>query len=601
MPGLIALAGWSGDAVPEAAWTGADAAGRPLVLAHAEPPRAVATNEKGTVRAVLAGVVYNARQLRTGLTGRHALTGRDDAEVVVHLYEERGVQCVKALRGAFALALWDERLQRLFLARDQLGLAPLYYAADGRRLAAASSLLALAGMPGVPGTWDPVALDAFMTFGAVPPPSTVYAGIRQLGPGEMGLWEDGRLRTQRYWQLTFPERRMTRSDIPRLIREQVLESLRIRQAGVVSGFLLSGGLGAASLLALAAADHRLPARAYTAAFTEGDEELRAAAAHAARAGVEHVTVGAPPDWSAALDALLASHGGPVGGSEVAVLQLAATRAAGEVDVLIAGVGGEEIFGGSPPARVVERVRRYRALPALAREGAQLWARLAPAGRAARLRSVLEAERMAPLEMYARAVSRVLPEEREGLYTPETLDVLGETRPWDTLGGLFAEAASVGAVDPADTIHYAELTFRFPARAAAASAAAGGLDLRLPLADHRIAQFVASVPPALRGSAAERQLLLRGALADLLPAETLGIAHATPAPPPRQWTAWLEEALAPARIAIHGVFRRDMVVRLLKEHASGVRDHTARLWAIALVTRWLERQPVPAVADARAAG
>jgi len=598
MPGLIALAGWGEGAVPEAAWTGADAAGRPLVLAHAEPPRAVATNEKGTVRAVLAGVVYNARQLRTGLTGRHALTGRGDAEVVVHLYEERGVQCVKALRGAFALALWDERLQRLFLARDQLGLAPLYYAADGRRLAAASSLLALAALPGVPGTWDPAALDAFMTFGAVPPPSTVYAGIRQLGPGEMGLWEDGRLRTQRYWQLTFPERRMTRSDIPRLIREQVLESLRIRQAGVVSGLLLSGGLGAASLLALAAADHRLPARAYTAAFTEGDEELRAAAAHAARAGVEHVTVGAPPDWSAALDALLGTHGGPVGGPEAAVLQLAATRAAGEVDVLIAGVGGEEIFGGSPPARVVERVRRYRALPALAREGAQLWARLAPAGR---LRSVVEAERMAPLEMYARAVSRVLPGEREEIYTPETLDVLGETRPWDTLGGLFAEAASVGAVDPADTIHYAELTFRFPARAAAATAAAGGLDLRLPLADHRIAQFVASVPPALRGSAAERQLLLRGAMADLLPAETLRIAHASPAPPPRQWTAWLEEALAPARIAIHGVFRRDTVVRLLKEHASGVRDHTARLWAIALVTRWLERQPVPAAADARAAG
>ena len=598
MPGLIALAGWSGDAVPEAAWTGADAAGRPLVLAHAEPPRAVATNEKGTVRAVLAGVVYNARQLRTGLTGRHALTGRDDAEVVVHLYEERGVQCVKALRGAFALALWDERLQRLFLARDQLGLAPLYYAADGRRLAAASSLLALAGMPGVPGTWDPVALDAFMTFGAVPPPSTVYAGIRQLGPGEMGLWEDGRLRTQRYWQLTFPERRMTRSDIPRLIREQVLESLRIRQAGVVSGFLLSGGLGAASLLALAAADHRLPARTYTAAFTEGDEELRAAAAHAARAGVEHVTVGAPLDWSAALDALLASHGGPVGGSEVAVLQLAATRAAGEVDVLIAGVGGEEIFGGSPPARVVERVRRYRALPALAREGAQLWARLAPAGR---LRSVVEAERMAPLEMYARAVSRVLPGEREEIYTPETLDVLGETRPWDTLGGLFAEAASVGAVDPADTIHYAELTFRFPARAAAASAAAGGLDLRLPLADHRIAQFVASVPPALRGSAAERQLLLRDAMADLLPAATLRAAHVSAAPPSHTWSTWLDEALTPARIAAHGVFRRETVVRLLKEHLSGARDHATRLWAIALVTRWLEREAWPTPDAAREAG
>src|SRR5207244_8796290 len=189
----------------------------------------------------------------------------------------------------------------------------------------------------------------------------------------------------------------------------------------------------------------------------------AAAAPAARAGVEHATVGAAPDWPAALDRLLAAHGGPVGGPEVAALQLAATRARGEVDVLRAGVGGEEIFGGSPPVRAMERIRRYRALPALAREGAQLWARLVPGGRAARLRHLVEAERLGPLEMYARAVSHVLPEEREVLYTPETIAVLGEARPWDTLGRLFADAASAGAADPADTIHYAELTLRLPAR------------------------------------------------------------------------------------------------------------------------------------------
>src|SRR5205814_1598019 len=129
-----------------------------------------------------------------------------------------------------------------------------------------------------------------------------------------------------------------------------------------------------------------------AAFADGDAELGAAAEHAARAGVEHATVSASPDWTAALDRLLAAHGGPVGGPEVAALWLAATRARGEVDVLLAGVGGEEIFGGSPPARVVERVRRYRALPALAREGAQFWVRLAPPGPAARLRRPAAARR-----------------------------------------------------------------------------------------------------------------------------------------------------------------------------------------------------------------
>ncbi|HJQ83580.1 MAG TPA: asparagine synthase-related protein, partial [Candidatus Binatia bacterium] len=273
------------------AWTGMDAIGRSVVLAHGGAAIAVACNEQKSVRAVLAGDICNARQLRTALAGRHALSGRDDAEVLVHLYEERGVQCVKALRGAFALALWDQRLQRLLLARDQLGLVPLYYVADGGRLAAASSMPPLLAIPGLAGTWDATALDAFLTLGCVPPPATFYTGIRQLGPGELAVWEGGRILTQRYWQLTFPERRMARPDVPGLLREQTLEALRMRQAGNVSGLLLSGGLDAAALLALAASDRRLPARAYTAVLDgENADDVRDAARLAARAGVEHVAV-----------------------------------------------------------------------------------------------------------------------------------------------------------------------------------------------------------------------------------------------------------------------------------------------------------------------
>src|SRR4029077_13060874 len=182
---------------------------------------------------------------------------------------------------------WDERLQRLLLARDQLGIVPLYYGTDGRRLAAASALPVLAALPALSGSWDPAALDAFVTFGLVPPPLTVHTGIRQLGPGELALWEDGRLRTQRYWQLTFPERRMTRGDLPRLIREQALDALRLRHTGMVTGLLLSAGLDSAALLALAGVDRHPPAHAYTAALADGDDELRTAAALAEQAGVAH--------------------------------------------------------------------------------------------------------------------------------------------------------------------------------------------------------------------------------------------------------------------------------------------------------------------------
>ena len=601
---VLASCGWPERALPPRAWRWADTMGRSITLAHdtgdGEPVDA-ASNEHRTVYAVFAGALYNGRQLRTALAGQHALAGRDDAEVVVHLYEERGVQCVKALRGAFAFALWDERRQRLLIARDQLGLVPLYYAADGHRLVVSSTLPAVMTFPGAAGTWDAAALDAFLTFGAVPPPATFHTGIRQLGPGELAVWEDGRVRTQRYWQLTFPERRMTRPDVPAVLREQMLEAHRLRQAGMVTGMLLSPGLDAAAVVAMTSADGRLPAAAYTAAFADGDPEMRAAAGLASRAGIPHVVAPGGDDWAAAVDALMAAHGGPVGGPELVAIQRAAARAGEDVGVLLAGIGGEEVFGGSGPVRAAERLRRYRELPSLAREGAQMWARVAPPRWTEHLRRLIDQERLAPLELYARAASAVLPEHRTELYTPDTLAMLGDARPWAALTTLFSEAVSGGGEETLDAIHYVELTLGLPARAVAASVASGGLELRLPLADHRLAQFVASVPPSDRGNASDRQLLLRHALADLLPRGTDRRAHARTLPAGPGWGAFLDDTLAPDRLELQGFFRPATVTRLRAEHASGRRDHADLLWRIALTTRWLARQTLAAAPAVRAAG
>src|SRR5438128_7485371 len=288
---MLVLAGWPDHEPPEGGWRGADLTGRALLLAHLAgavvPNPPVGTSEDHSVRVVLAGKLYNRRELTVALGGRHELVGQDDAEIVAHLYEERGLKCVKALRGAFALALWDARRGRLLLARDHLGLVPLYFAADGNRLAASSALRALVALPGLATAWDAAALDAFLTFGFVPPPATLHPAIRPLAPAEPAVWEGGRLRLQRYWHLSFPERRLAAADAAALVREQAREAIRLRLAGVVAGLLLSGGLDAAALLALVAADRRPPAGAYTAGFAG---EGPAAARLAAPLGLEHVVV-----------------------------------------------------------------------------------------------------------------------------------------------------------------------------------------------------------------------------------------------------------------------------------------------------------------------
>jgi asparagine synthase (glutamine-hydrolysing) len=602
--GVIAFSGWPEALVPGGAWSGADAAGRPLALAHVPvvsrgPATPVASNEDRSVRAVLAGTLYNRRELRAHLGGRHAFSGREDAEIVVHLYEERDVQCVKALRGPFTLVLWDGRAGRLLLARDQLGLLPLYYVVDGRRLGVASALAALAALPGTTGTWDATALDAFLALGTVPAPATFHPAIRQLRPGELGLWEDGRLRLQRYWQLAFPERRMARRDVAAVLREQVLDALRLRQAGVAAGLLLSGGLGAASVLALAALERRPPARAYTAAPAGLEDEGRHAARLAARAGVEHVIVDEGVDWGHAAELLLAAHGAPAGDPSAAVLHLAAARAAADVTVALVGSGAEEVFGGSAAVRSADRLRRFHRLPALVREAVEVWTRVAPAGRTAGLRTLVGAERLAPLELWARANALFSAEEREDLYTEDLRAALEDARPWAAAAGLLSEAIGAGASEPEDVLYFVDLALRLPAEAAAAlPAAAVGLDLRFPLADHRLAQFVASVPATMRGNARERALLLRGAVADLVPATVLRRAHASAVPPPRAWVTGslrelLEDTLAPARIAAQGVFRPEAVSRLCQEHLAGRRDHGRQLWALVLAVRWIERRALDA--------
>jgi asparagine synthase (glutamine-hydrolysing) len=607
---LVALAGWSEPAPAAGAWSGVDAAGRPVWLAHeaagGRTLAAVATNEDRSVRAVFAGTLYNRRELRALLGGRHALAGHDDAEVVVHLYEERGVQCVRGLRGAFAFVLWDARLNRLLLARDQLGLVPLYFSADGRRLAAATRLPALTALPGLGLAWDATALDAFVALGTVPPPATFHPAIRQLRPGELALWQNGRLRPQTYWQPIFPERRMARRDLAVLVRGQLREALRLRQAGAVTGLLLSAGLAPAALLALAVAEGRPPAHTYTAVAPDAGADADAAAALAAAAGVAHVPVDGALDWEAAVDGLVATLGMPADGPDVLRLQHVLAEVAGRGEVALAGAGCEEVFGGTPAACAADRVRRFRGLPGVAREMAALWGRL-PLPRSREMAALTAAERLAPVESYARAMSAVSPASRETLYTSETLAVLGDAGPWDALTGLFADAVNAGATDTADAVYFVDLVLRLPGVAALAGAAAAvGAELRLPFADHRLAQLIASIPGRARAGANDRQRLLRAAVGRLVPTARSNRAPTRALSPAGAWRtgalrAVLEDTLTGERLARQGVFRPDAVERLVRAQLAGDEDHGTLLWRVFVVTRWLESQTRSASEPARQTG
>jgi asparagine synthase (glutamine-hydrolysing) len=589
------LLGWPEESLPPSAWLGDGGSGRPLVLAHAGPDGrglAVAANEKRTVHVVMAGVMHNRRDLRASLEQRHTIATRDDAELVAHLYEERGPGALAALRGAFAVAIYDDRNRRLLLARDQLGIVPLYWTSERGRFAAAPEMALLASLRGVASVADPAALDTALMLGCVPPPATMLPGIRQLCPGECVLFEDGRPRSQRYWQPVFPERRRSINDLPRMLRGQLAESLRLAHGGADEGpaLLLTGGFASAALLALGKEDGRTPGRAYTVtADGEADAEARAASRLAARAGVEHCVLAGPESWEVAVHELLTGVGAPIGSPEDVVLRVAATRAAAERGLVIAGIGAGEILGGSMPALAMARADAYRQLPALVREGAELAIRVLPRKRLHSLRHVVNDARLAPSEMYARAVSRFGVDIRQDLYTEDAFNAVFDARPWEVFTRLFADATSAGATDPADAIHYTELVLRLPARIATLTAGVDA-DIRLPFVDHRLAQFVTGLVPPERTDRHHGCPALREALRGLLPDAVCRAPHANTlraavwASPPFQ--AYCRETLSPERLTAQGVFRPDAVARLWAEHDAGRADHGARLWSLVLVTRWL---------------
>jgi asparagine synthase (glutamine-hydrolysing) len=594
MSGLLALAGWPGGTLSPRAWSCVAAQGFSVVLDAVEGPgpdvgRAVSSD--GALAAFLVGSLGNRRELEDTL-GTAAAGGmqRGDAAVLLRLYEGRGENALTALRGSFACALWDGRRQRLFLARDQLGLCTLFFVAERSRCVASSALGPLLALPDVGGSPDPGAIDVLLAFGTVPAPATMYTGIRQLAPGECLIWEHGRYRTQRYWQLRFPEGRNTRHvrsrEAARRAREQLDDVVRQRTAGVVGGFLLSGGLGAAALLGLALAQKRPPASVASVALFD-DAEVRRARGIAARGRVPHQSLRVAIDWAAAVDRAIAAAGGPLVDLEAVALAPAVAALAERDLAVVAGAGIEDIVGGGPAERAWHRCARYQTLPALVREAVDI---VTASGHPSRLAWTARAARSAPIDVFEDVAQSIAGDARLALYGPELRAAVTRVPARRALVPLVGEAVAGGASDAGDTLYYLALALGAPrAGATFAALAPPAVEVRLPFLDPRVAQMAAAVPAQARAEARRRARLARVGLGDLLPAEIRRAPHATLAPPASAWRttslrAFAEEAFAPERTRRLG-FDPDAVRRRWME--SDGPDAGIVLWRLALVLRWLE--------------
>jgi asparagine synthase (glutamine-hydrolysing) len=559
-------------------------------LASGQQPIA---GEDGSVVCVFNGEIYNFRELRARLQAQgHVFRSSGDTEVIVHLYEEEGPDCVRRLRGMFAIALWDARAGRLLLARDRFGKKPLYYAELEGRLCFASELGGLTTLAAFDRRLDPIALDLYLTHGYVPSPRSIYRTVRKLPPAHTLIAERGRVRIERYWRIEPADPwQAPAEEIAEALREKLRESVRLRLVSDVPlGCFLSGGIDSSAVVATMCELGARPVRTFSVGFThEAFDELSHARAVARRFGTEHHEYRVTPQAVEVLPAIIRHFGEPFGDSSAVPTWYVAKLARQHVTVALNGDGGDELFGGyawyrtalamSRAARIVpQSLAQWTTRLELHRGG--LAGRL---GRAGRRLTMTPAERFASLR-------RVLPpDRRQTLYTEDFRRACGQEAErylpdqWEPHAP--SELWALQRVDM-ETYLAEDLMVKVDRMTMAHS-----LEGRSPLLDTELAEFAMRVPPHLVATPWATKRLFRMAMRGVLPAGTLGRRKMGFTMPVAAWLRGELRELCVQRVgsdlARHGWLEPASLRTLIDEHLTGARDWSEQLWSLLVLAEWAE--------------
>ncbi|MBC7185657.1 MAG: asparagine synthase (glutamine-hydrolyzing) [Calditrichaeota bacterium] len=561
-------------------------------------------NEDGSVWIAYNGEIYNFRDLRRqyALDQRHRFISRTDTEVVVHLYEELGQECFKQLNGMFAIALWDRRARKLFLARDPYGIKPLFYMQWRGALWFASEIKALLMAPGFEPEPSLEGLFHFLSFDFVPDSLTAFAGIHELRPGHvLAIGQDGQVRTERFFDISYAVRPEMKEE------EAVQESLRLLTAAVERqliadvpvGVMLSGGMDSSALTALMAKVRR-DSDFHTFSLAFEDESFDESPY--ARTVVQHLRTHhheilvTPARVRELLPRYLCYIDEPYADGSAIPTYLLAECAKEYVTVLLSGEGGDEFFSGYDTHLAYKMRRWYRMLPAAVRRGviAPLVNRLPVSDKKLSFdfkakRFVWGAEMDTPTSHFAwRAV---LAEEvkRQVLRDPERFAFAPSV-------SYFQRAfAHCGAKDELNRLLYIDYSFHLPDDLMIKNdrmTMAHSLEARVPYTDNELVRFLATVPVALKLKGMRKKHLLRRALRGVLPPVILNKKKVGLEMPYSRWLRedfrdLSERYFAPAYLESTGLFNPEGVCRLWQEHLAKRVDHGRFLWGLLNYLLWHE--------------
>lgn len=575
-------------------------------------------NEDRTIWITYNGEIYNFPELRRQLESKgHRFISETDTEVVLHLYEEEGPDCVKRLNGMFAFAICDLRsgAPTLFLARDHFGVKPFYYFHEGRRLAFASEIKALLEVPGIEADLVPESLHQYLTFLWVPDPKTMFRGIHKLPAGHYAVLRDGKLSLTKYWDLTFPpaDAAYPRSEkeLAEEIRERFRRSVEAQMVSDVPiGAFLSAGLDSSSIVAMMTRATRQPVRTYTITFptkyrigetTLDDPEV--ATRLARHLGCENQRIVVEPDVAALLPQLTWHMDEPTADPAIIPAYLVCREARKQATVLLSGVGGDELFAGYRKHAAHYWGQAYQKLPSALRRLAEPALAKLPGLRGTPLKGRIRlAKKMArsaslpPDERFVMNCTYLDGEQKSTLYTDDLLQEVAGCDP--SLGHREAferveKADFLNQMLYLDTkIFMVSLNLTYNDKMSMASS----VEVRVPFLDRELAEFVAwNVPPSLKLKGLFQpttKYIFRRAMQQLLPQEVLQQPKAGFAAPVDYWLAhdlkdMVDDLLSASRIRGRGLFRPEAVRSFVDEHRRGEQDWSMQIWQFLTLELWMQ--------------
>ncbi len=564
------------------------------------------SNEDGAVHVVFNGEIYNFSELRDDLLRRgHAFRSRTDTEVIVHLYEELGPACIDRLDGMFAIGIWDDRAQRLTLARDRTGKKPLFYFQDSRHVVFASEIKAFFPARDVDITIDREMVPYYFLHGYVPCPRTLYRGVSQVQPGTIMTFDrDGRRTERRYWSLTFPRQTEVvqgtdRVEVTRRLRDLMTAAVERRlMSDVPLGAFLSGGVDSTIVVGLMSRLLDKPVKTFSIGFKDspGYDETAYARIAAERFKTDHTEFIVEPGAFDLIEKLVWHHDGPFGDSSAVPTYIVSQLTRRQVTVVLNGDGGDELFAGYLrfyAAVVAERI------PASVRQLlTSLSGSLPGAGSARHLFSRVQrfaAAMNLPLDERITRWSGLFYDDLERLLSPDFLRTAGAIDRLRYLRGLQAGSDGRSTLSKLLLVNFNTYLLDDLLVKVDRCTMANSLEARSPFLDTALVEYVATLPDSMKLSRGRTKIILREAFADLIPPEIQKRGKMGFGIPFGQWfRGALRDALNDLLLAKDARYQEFLslsyVHQLVARHHAGGVDLGLQLWTLLCFEIWLRSLP-----------